>query len=125
MKTILTLTTFVVFLLIFLLTLGMAQDNHNKLDRLEPLERIFEISPGFNRDHMEALRENGFDSAPSIARMGQKDFVKKANALGIKADIAISIHEKATKIMFEKKLEKIAPYKSDKNAGPQKYKEQE
>ncbi|MBS3756719.1 MAG: hypothetical protein KGY38_06640 [Desulfobacterales bacterium] len=55
MKTISILTTFVVFLLMFLLTLGMAQDNNNKLDRLEPLERIFEISPGFNRDHMEAL----------------------------------------------------------------------
>lgn len=121
MKTISILTTFVVFFLMFLLTLGMAQNNHNTLDRLVPLERIFEISPIFDRDYMEVLRENGFDSAQSIAKMGQKDFVKKANALGIKADIAISIHEKATKIIFEKKQEKIAPYQSDKIAGPQKY----
>lgn len=118
MKTISISTIFVVFFVMFFVTLSMAEDNHETLEAHAVLTVL--------SDDVELnakLIEKGFTSLAKIAKCSRKDFVEKAKAAGIKEEIAISIHEKAKKMILKNKQKKIAPYHSEKNGGPKKYRE--
>ncbi|MFI6996946.1 neuraminidase-like domain-containing protein [Nocardia sp. NPDC050175] len=62
---------------------------------LGAIQRTFKITRDF--DAMQALRDNGFDSAKSVAAVGRDLFARKVSGT-LDADAANAVHERATRV---------------------------
>ncbi|KAA8877392.1 hypothetical protein F3087_44605 [Nocardia colli] len=62
---------------------------------LGQIQRTFKITRDF--DAMQALRDNGFDSAQSVAAIGRDLFARKLSGT-LDADTAHAVHERATQV---------------------------